>query len=117
MIKAMAEPLILGFSESRNLSRSSSAIGASDDGDFARWLAEAERQPQNPIIIDLTGSAYADSARLSTMLKLRKTIHQSRKIGILAVDPLLARMLKRSHVDRVIPVYTTMEEARSALGT
>lgn len=114
---AQLQELVLKFTEARTAAPGGSALGSADDGDLERWLDQAARVPDVPIILDLAGSAYADSARLAKMLRLQRSVGSTRRVGIVAPDPSLLNMLKRCHVDRVIPVFTSMEEARSALAT
>ncbi len=109
--------LVVKFTEARCSDSSGSALGSADDRDLERWLEQAARVPDVPIVIDLTGSSYADSARLSKMLKLRKSVDSARRVGILAPDPALLKMLQRCHVDRVIPVFALMDDARAGLTT
>ena len=81
--------------------------------DALREVLEAEvaKQPRT-MIIDLSGLRFMDSSALHVILKANRTM--DRQGGVLALasprDP-VAKMLRLTAADQLIPVYASVREA------
>jgi len=81
--------------------------------DALREVLEAEvaKQPRT-MIIDLSGLRFMDSSALHVILKANRTM--DRQGGVLALasprDP-VAKMLRLTAADQLIPVYASVSEA------
>lgn len=133
---ATSSPLVLRFTQTLNaedsrgavhrgesstaailrMSREGQATESADEGDAAIWLQQAAAAPGRPIILDLTGNTFANSARIAVMLKLWRAVGPERRMSIVAPDALMANVLKRCHIDRLITIHASLDEARAALG-
>jgi anti-anti-sigma regulatory factor len=95
------------------LSREGGEVETSDERDFARWIELVGASRGDPIILDLSGNTFATSARIAVMLKLWRAVGPDWPVSIVAPDPLMANVLKRCHIDRLIPIFASLDEARA----
>lgn len=83
------------------------------NSDMLREVLEAEvaKQPRT-LIIDLSGLRFMDSSALHVVLRVNRTM--DRQGGVLALaaprEP-VAKMLRLTAADQLIPVYTSVSEA------
>jgi anti-sigma B factor antagonist len=73
--------------------------------------AEVAKQPRT-LIIDLSGLRFMDSSALHVILRVNRTM--DRQGGVLALasprDP-VAKMLRLTAADQLLPVYASVDEA------
>jgi len=73
--------------------------------------AEVAKQPRT-LILDLSGLRFMDSSALHVILRVNRTM--DRQGGVLALacprDP-VAKMLRLTAGDQLLPVYATVDEA------
>jgi anti-sigma B factor antagonist len=83
------------------------------NSDMLREVLEAEvaKQPRT-LIIDLSGLRFMDSSALHAILRVNRTM--DRQGGVLALaaprEP-VAKMLRLTAADQLIPVYSSVAEA------
>ena len=79
-------------------------------------LAGAARDAQHPLVIDLTECAFIDSTGLATLLHGAKPA-QNGESNVAMVSPggEVRRLLALTAIDRTIPVFETLDEARAAV--
>lgn len=70
-----------------------------------------------PLVLDFSGVDYISSVGLRVlMLTARKVAAARGKIAITGLQPLVREVFEISRFHMVVPVYGTLDEARSALG-
>ena len=83
------------------------------NSDALREVLEAEvaRQPRT-LIIDLGGLRFMDSSALHVILRANRTMDRQGSVLALAAprEP-VAKMLRLTAADQLIPVYATVEDA------
>ena len=80
--------------------------------DLRRLLDDEVSQQPRTLIIDLSGLRFMDSSALHVILRANRTM--DRQGGVLALasprDP-VAKMLRLTAADQLLPVYATVAEA------
>jgi anti-sigma B factor antagonist len=72
--------------------------------------AEVAKLPRH-LIIDLSGLRFMDSSGLHAILRANRALgHQGGVLSLLAPQEPVARMLRLTASDRLIPVYTSLKE-------
>ncbi len=66
-----------------------------------------------PIIVDFEAARYIDSTGLHVLLRARRRHHHI--LAAAALAPTLRRVFELTNVDQVIPLYSTLREALSAI--
>ena len=78
--------------------------------------AEVAKEPGH-LIIDLSGLRFMDSSGLHALLRANRGLdRQGGVLSLVAPQEAVARMLRLTAADRLIPVYATVEEATASLG-
>ena len=78
--------------------------------------AEVAKEPRH-LIIDLSGLRFMDSSGLHALLRANRGLdRQGGVLSLVAPQEAVARMLRLTAADRLIPVYATVEEAAASLG-
>jgi anti-sigma B factor antagonist len=80
--------------------------------DLRRLLDEEAAQQPRLLIIDLSGLRFMDSSALHALLRVNRSL--DRQGGVLAlVSPLppVAKILRLTTADRLIPVFASVDEA------
>ena len=79
-------------------------------------LAGAAHDPQHPMVIDLSECPFIDSTGLATLLHGAKPA-QNGESNVAMVSPggEVRRLLALTAIDRTIPVFDTLDEARAAV--
>lgn len=74
-------------------------------------------QADRPIVVDLAGVSFCDSAGLGVLLGARRQAATNETVLAVACVPhLLQRVLEMTGADQVLPVYGTVDDAAAALG-
>lgn len=73
--------------------------------------AEVAKRPQT-LIIDLSGLRFMDSSALHVILKANRTMdHQGGVLALAAPREPVAKMLRLTAADQLLPVYPSVAEA------
>lgn len=76
--------------------------------EIVRWCEE--KTPS--LIVDLGGVTYMDSSGIATLVEgLQLMKKYGGKMGIARPDPSIQRVLGFAHLDKVLPIFQTVEEA------
>jgi anti-sigma B factor antagonist len=77
--------------------------------------AEAARQPRM-LIVDLSGLKFMDSSALHVILQVNRALdRQGAVMALAAPTEAVAKMLRLTTADRLIPVYRTVAEAAAGV--
>jgi anti-sigma B factor antagonist len=77
--------------------------------------AEATSQP-GTLILDLSGLRFMDSSALHVILQVNRTLdRQGAVMSLVAPTEAVAKMLRLTTADRLIPVYGTVAEASAGI--
>jgi anti-anti-sigma factor len=72
---------------------------------------EVAKQPSH-LIIDMSGLRFMDSSALHALLRANRALdRQGGVLSLVAPQKAVARMLRLTAADRLVPVYTTIDEA------
>jgi anti-anti-sigma factor len=72
---------------------------------------EVAKQPSH-LIIDMSGLRFMDSSALHALLRTNRALdRQGGVLSLVAPQEAVARMLRLTAADRLVPVYTTIDEA------
>jgi anti-sigma B factor antagonist len=72
---------------------------------------EVDKQPRL-LIIDLSGLRFMDSSALHALLRANRALsHQGGVFSLVGPQEAVARMLRLTGVDTLIPVFATVDEA------
>ena len=108
----MAEPLKID-SEIASGFRVFRLTGPLTMADLFEFQDTARSDSEHPILIDLTGVPYMDSAGLGAILaSCQRT---GRKFGITGATERIQTLFKVSHVDGLIPSFDSLEAAASEI--
>ena len=80
--------------------------------DLRQLLEEEVSQQPRTLIIDLSGLRFMDSSALHALLRVNRSM--DRQAGVLALvspQPAVAKILRLTTADRLIPVYDSVAEA------
>jgi anti-sigma B factor antagonist len=80
--------------------------------DLRRLLDDEVSQQPRMMIIDLSGLRFMDSSALHTLLRVSRSM--DRQGGVLALvspQPAVAKILRLTTADRLIPVFDTVADA------
>ncbi len=87
---------------------------ASDDLDRAVRLIKV-RRPRR-LVVDLAGLTFIASLGLTLLLGLRMAIHHDGgEFRIAGASPSIAGVVKRCRLDRILPLYASVQEAMDAM--
>jgi anti-sigma B factor antagonist len=79
-------------------------------------LARAASDSQRALIVDLSDCEFVDSAGLAALLQGAKPLQNGEaNVAFVAPDGPVRKLLALTAVDRTIPVFATVAEARSAV--
>ena len=84
--------------------------------ELRRMLDEEVSQQPRTLIIDLSGLRFMDSSALHALLRVNRSL--DRQGGVLALvspQPAVAKILRLTTADRLIPVFGSVAEAASRL--
>jgi anti-anti-sigma factor len=79
-------------------------------------LAGAARDTEHPLVIDLTECPFIDSTGLATLLHGTKPAQNGEShVALVSPGGEVRRLLALTAIDRTIPVFETLNEARDAV--
>jgi anti-sigma B factor antagonist len=111
----MAEPLKID-SEIASGFRVFRLTGPLTMADLFEFQDTARSDSEHPILIDLTGVPYMDSAGLGAILGILASCQRTgRKFGITGATERIQTLFKVSHVDGLIPSFDSLEAAASEI--
>ncbi len=80
--------------------------------DFRAVLDEEVAQQPSTLILDLSGLRFMDSSALHVILQANRALdRQGGMMALVAPQEAVAKMLRLTTADRLIPVFRTVEEA------
>ena len=80
--------------------------------DLWRLLDEEVGQQPRTLIIDLSGLRFMDSSALHALLRVNRSLdRQGGVLALVAPQPAVAKILRLTTADRLIPVFGTVAEA------
>ncbi|HLI40527.1 MAG TPA: STAS domain-containing protein [Streptosporangiaceae bacterium] len=83
-----------------------------NSGELRRLLEDEVAKQPRTLIVDLSGLRFMDSSALHTLLRVNRSL--DRQGGIFALvspQPAVAKILRLTTADRLIPVFDTVAEA------
>jgi len=84
--------------------------------DLRRVLDEELAQPPSTLILDLSGLRFMDSSALHVILQANRTLDRlGGMMALVAPQDAVAKMLRLTTADRLIPVFATVSEAATGL--
>jgi len=76
----------------------------------------SRQETAKPIIVDLSGVPYMDSAGLGCVISIYTSCQRSnRGFGIIGLTERIRTLFAVTHVDGILPCYNTQAEAEAAL--
>ncbi|MBE1495171.1 anti-sigma B factor antagonist [Amycolatopsis lexingtonensis] len=89
--------------------------------DFAVSAKLADLVPADPgaarIVVDMAGVEYCDSSCLQVLLRLARQSHRAGgRFAVVSAAPVVTRPIELLGLGDVMPVYPTLEAARSSWG-
>jgi anti-anti-sigma factor len=80
--------------------------------DLRRMLDEEVTQQPRMLIIDMSGLRFMDSSALHALLRVNRALdRQGGVLALVAPQPAVAKILRLTTADRLIPVFATVAEA------
>jgi anti-sigma B factor antagonist len=73
--------------------------------------AVASAGPAAPIVIDLSGCTFLDSAGMRSLVNASRSIQPGSRIHLVTTDPRILRVLEITGIDSVLAVHTSVEDA------
>lgn len=84
-------------------------------GTFRQRLSDLVRQESLPIVVDLTGLQFVDSCGLGALVVTLRIPEEVRPRIVLQPDNgRIGRLLQTTRMDRLLPVYPSVEAALAA---
>lgn len=88
--------------------------GVADDTALDKALADRLTNPPGLVVVDLTEVAYLASVGMGALLRLKKRVEQiGSRVSFVGTSG-LTKLLKHSHLDTVLKLKPTVEEAMAA---
>ncbi len=76
----------------------------------------ARQQTAKPVIVDLSGVPYMDSAGLGCIVSIFTSCQRSgRKFGLIGVSERLRTLLQITHLDGLLPTFDSLDSADAAV--
>lgn len=93
-------------------------MGAIDAFSVTTFREAVAAVPQGAsLVVDLSGVSFLDSAGLGALIGAIRRLRQlGGEVAVASPRPLIARVLRTTGFDRIVPVCETVEEAAEALG-
>lgn len=77
---------------------------------------EEFQSPQRDMVFDFSGVSYLDSAGLGVLVQFAKSMKSlGLELRLCCVRPVVQRVMKLVHVDRILPLDGTLEESVSRI--
>lgn len=76
----------------------------------------ARQQTEKPVIIDVTGVPYMDSAGLGSVVSVFTSCQRTgRGFAVIGLSDRIRTLFKITHVDGLLPVFASLELAEAAV--
>lgn len=68
------------------------------------------------VVVDLSGVEFMDSTGLGVFVSLLKLMSKEGRIAVTGARPGVRKLIEVTRLDRLFPLYATLDEAEAALG-
>jgi anti-anti-sigma factor len=78
-------------------------------------LTAAAQRPRLPVVLDLSQVRFAPSAALGSLIKLSRSFKlDGRRLALVGIDNRVLGAIRVTHLDAVLEIYDTLEQAAGA---
>lgn len=110
------EALAIEFSDGANGSRIMKLTGALTLQTLFEFQAAARQDTSKPMVLDISGVPYMDSAGLGSVISLFASCQRTnRGFAIIGLTERIRVLFEVTHVDGLLPCFPSLEAAESAV--
>lgn len=91
-------------------------LGASNYTEFKSEITQLANDGQNRLVLDFGAVEMVDSSGLGALISVMKTVGREGKVALVGVKPKVRNVFRMTRLDRLFPIYETLDAAETALG-